>query len=367
MNKKSLSSLELAAIVKELQFLARSKISQVYYNDGLLLLQLHVSGEGKQLLKIITGKLMCLTKIKDTADKPSGFCQQLRKYLGGGIISSISQKDAERVVSIEIENILEGSKSKQKFYLLAELFSTGNIILTDKEQVIIAALESREWKDRIIKPREKYILPPLSVNYLTLTKDQLKNLLHKSDKRNLVTFMATEIGLGGLYAEEVCKLAGIDKNKLPKEVPNSWVIPIHKAIQDIISKLKDTRGYIYAEDITPFRLLGIEPARITDTYNEAIDELNPLAKASPYEQKIKSLERIATEQEGSITKAEESILENKRIGELIYENYASIQRMLDIVKEMRSSMEWGEIGEELKKIKKLVSVDLKNKKVILEL
>ncbi|MBI4980512.1 NFACT family protein [Candidatus Woesearchaeota archaeon] len=367
MNKKSLSSLELAAIVKELQFLARSKISQVYYSDGLLLLQLHVSGEGKQLLKIIPGKLMCLTKIKDTADKPSGFCQQLRKYLAGGIISSISQKDAERIVSIEVENILERSKSQQKLYLIIELFSIGNIILTDKEQVIITALESREWKDRIIKPREKYIPPPLSVNYLSLTKDQLKNLLRKSDRRNLVTFIATEMGLGGLYAEEVCKLAGIDKNKVPKEVPDSWVVPIHNALQDIISKLKDTHGYVYPEDITPFKLLGIEPARVTDTYNEAIDELNPLAKASPYEQKIKSLERIAAEQEESIKKAEEAIIENKRIGELIYENYASLQKMLGIVKEMRKTMEWGEIGEELKRIKKLVRVDLKGKKVVLGL
>lgn len=365
MNKKSLSSLELAAIVKELQFLARSKISQVYYSDGLLLLQLHVSGEGKQLLKIIPGKLMCLTKIKDTADRPSGFCQQLRKYLGGGIITSLSQKDAERVVSIEVENILY--KSKQKFYLIVELFSIGNIILTDKEQVIITALESREWKDRTIKPREKYVLPPLSVNYLILTKDQLKNLLRKSDKRSLVTFLATEIGLGGLYAEEVCKLAGIDKNKIPKEVPESWIVPLHKALQDIISKLKDTKGYVYAEDITPFKLLGVEPARVTDTYNEAIDELNPLAKASPYEQKIKSMERIVAEQEESIKKAEEAITENKRTGELIYENYASIQRMLDIVTEMRKTMEWKEIGEELKSIKKLVRVDLKSKKVVLEL
>ncbi len=367
MNKKSLSSLELAAIVKELQFLARSKISQVYYSDGLLLLQLHVSGEGKQLLKIISGKLMCLTKIKDTADKPSGFCQQLRKYLNGGIITSITQKDAERVVSIEVENILEGSKLKQKFCLIVELFSTGNIILTDKEQVIITALESRVWKDRVIKPREKYILPPLNVNYLSLTKDQLKNLLHKSDKRNLVTFMATEIGLGGLYAEEVCKLAGIDKNKIPKEVPESWIFPIHKALQDIISKLKETQGYVYAENITPFKLLGVEPVKVTDTYNEAIDELNPLAKASPYEQKIKSMERIVTEQEESIKKAEEAIAENKRTGELIYENYVSIQQMLGIVKEMCKTMEWKEIGEELKKIKKLVRVDLKGKKVVLEL
>ena len=45
----------------------------------------------------------------------------------------------------------------------------------------------------------------------------------------------------------------------------------------------------------------------------------------------------------------------------------AIQKLLDIVKEMRKSKNWSDVAWELKKEKKIVKVDLKNKKVIIDL
>ena len=92
MPKKSLSSLEIAALVQEMQFLVKGKISQIYHQEPELVLQLHAVGQGKQLLKIIPGKLLCLTKDKNAPDKPTGFCLQLRKYMDGAIIQSLRRK-----------------------------------------------------------------------------------------------------------------------------------------------------------------------------------------------------------------------------------------------------------------------------------
>jgi predicted ribosome quality control (RQC) complex YloA/Tae2 family protein len=39
------------------------------------------------------------------------------------------------------------------------LFSKGNVILTDSEFEIIAVLERQIWKERTVKPGEKYIFP----------------------------------------------------------------------------------------------------------------------------------------------------------------------------------------------------------------
>ncbi|MFA6461791.1 MAG: NFACT family protein [Candidatus Woesearchaeota archaeon] len=361
MNKKSLSSLEITAIVQELQFLVRGKISQIYHQDPELVLQLHAVGKGKQLLKILPGKLLCLTTEKNAPDKPSGFCLQLRKYLDGAIIQSFYQKDTERIVVFDLEC------HKEKYFLIIELYSKGNIVLTDKDQVAIAVLESQVWKDRTVKPREKYIFPVSEINYKNITKDKLKEILNKSEKKNLATALAMEIGLGGVYAEEVCALVGVDKNKLPKDAEEKEISAIYKTIKELLGKISETKGYIYLDEISPFPLQGKQPVKITSTYNEAIDTLNPFTKASPYEKKIKSIEAILSQQQETIKSMEEQIELNKRKGELVYENYTQLQKLLEIVKEMRKSKEWKEVETELKKIKKISKVDLKNKKIIIDL
>jgi predicted ribosome quality control (RQC) complex YloA/Tae2 family protein len=135
----------------------------------------------------------------------------------------------------------------------------------------------------------------------------------------------------------------------------------------MITLLEKPRGYIYAEQITPFPLTNTTPLKETETYNEAIDTLIPFHKSSPYEKKIKSMEYMIHEQEDAIKKQEELITENTKKGELIYEKYQPLQKLLEIVKEMRKTKDWSDIALELKKEKKIQRVDLKTKKIIIEL
>src|SRR3989344_2259931 len=281
MPKKSISSLELTALVNELQFLVQSKLSQIYHQDEKeLLLQFHVTGTGKELLKIIAGKLLCLTSNKDAPIKPSAFCMQLRKYIEGAFLESLYQKDAERVVVFELEK-------KDRYYFIVELFSKGNVILTDKNYQIIGVLEEQIWKDRAVKPKEKYIFPLAGHNWKTITPKELKEVFEKSEKRNTATTLATEVGLGGIYAEEVCLLNEIDKDKSPKTVT-------------------------YEEEITPFPLQGQKVVQETKTYSEAIDGLNPFQIVSPYVQKIKSLEKNISDQQETMRKHEVGVELNRR-------------------------------------------------------
>src|SRR3989338_5772088 len=102
--KKGLSSLELTAIVNELQFLVSGKIAQIYQQEKeALWLQLHMPGKGKLLLKIVPGRILCLTDKKERVFQPSSFCLQLRKHLDQAIIRNLYQKEAERVVVLELE------------------------------------------------------------------------------------------------------------------------------------------------------------------------------------------------------------------------------------------------------------------------
>jgi len=362
MAKKSISSLELAALVKELQFIVKGKISQIYHQEKKeLFLQLHARGEGKQLLKIIPGKYLCLSHEKgDSPLRPTGFCMQLRKYLNNAFIKAIEQKDSERIVIFELEK-------QGDYFLIFELFSKGNIVLTDKDYKIIGSLERQIWKDRTVKQGEIYIFPAAGVNWKKMSEKELAELFQKSDRKNLATCLATEIGLGGLYAEEICKRQGIDKNKLPGEVNTKEIKLILQTIKEFIKLVEEPQGFIYENEIAPFPLEGEEAKEIKKTYNEAIDTIKPFEVISPYDKKIKTIEKTAEQQEEALLSLQEKIEHNTKKGEVIYEKYAPLQKLLEIVKEMRKSKEWTEVATELKKEKNIKSVNLKKKTVVIDL
>jgi len=103
------------------------------------------------------------------------------------------------------------------------------------------------------------------------------------------------------------------------------------------------------------------------TYNEAVDNINISERKSPYEQKIKTMQLMVAQQEEAIQKQEKLIELNQQKAELIYEKYQPLQKMLQIVAELRKNKNWGEIEQELHKEKKIKRIDLKNKKIMVEL
>lgn len=360
MNKKNISSIELAALVNELQFLAQGKIDQIYHEERReLLLQIHLPRQGKQLLRIIPGKFLNLTKNKSPFLRPSRLCMLLRKYLDHASIISIQQHEAERIAVLELEK-------EHNYFLIFELFSKGNIVLTDHNYKIIGVWQEQIWKDRAVKEKETYLFPK-SINWKAISEQELQKLLAKSDKKNIVTFLATELGVGGTYAEEICSRTHLDKTKAPADLKSKEIQLILKTLKDLMDVIKEPLGYIYELDITALPLTNQNPVRIAKTYNEALDTLNPFVTISPYEKKIKSLERTIADQEETLQKHRENIELNKKKGELVYEHYMKLQQLLEIVKELRKEKDWQEIEKELKKEKKIKKVDLKEKKVVIEL
>lgn len=359
--KKSLASLELTAIINELQPLTKSVVSQIYHPEQkTLFLQLHSTSVGKKIIKIIAGKVLCLTSTKEANPAPSSFCMQLRKYLDHAYLKSIHQHDAERIVILELEK-------KEKYYLIIEMFSKGNIIFTDHNYLILGLAEQQVWKDRTLKAKETYQFPHPSTNWKTISETQLWELIKKSEKKNLATALAIELGLGGTYAEELCTASNVDKNKKPVETSSQETKTLYKTLQHILISLKHPKGYAYVEEITPFPLTYKVVIQETPTYNEAIDTIKFEEKKSPFEKKILAIQKMITSQQESILNFEQEIIANNQKAELIYQHYTPLLKLLTIVTEMRKTKEWKEIAQELKKEKKIKRIDLKNKKVVLDL
>ncbi len=364
MPKTSLSSLELAAVVNELQSLLKAKITNIYQFDKEFLLELHLSGQGKKLLRLVPGKLLCLTNKKGAAAKPTEFCLQLRRWLEGGIIVKLEQKEAERIVVMEVQ---KRSPEMEKLFVIIELFSKGNIVVADKGLTILTLLEQQEWKDRAVKRGQPYQFPKPGINWKQITREELGALICKSGKRNLVTALATELGLGGLYAEELCSVANVDKTLLPAQVTPPQINSLHRALTHFQNLLVTPQGYLYADEITPFPLTNQKVTRIIPSYAEAVDAIIPYPRSSPYQARIGQLQHTIAQQEAAIVGQERALAENKRQGELLYEHYQEIQQLLTAVQEWKQERGWEKAGQELLKLSNIKEINLKEKKVFFQL
>ncbi|MBW2981139.1 NFACT family protein [Candidatus Woesearchaeota archaeon] len=367
--KTQLTSVEIHYLVKELDILIDGKIDKIYQpSKEMLLLQFHLPGKGKKILKIPVGKVPYLSEEKEEFGEPPGFCMQLRKHLGNARLRKIEQKESERIIELDFEK-KEGIKK-----LFVELFSKGNVILTDDKNIIIMALQRQEFKDRSIKPKEEYKYPKKQVNFFDLKIEALSELIKNSKKDAIVTCLAVEVGLGGVYGEEVCLLSNIDKNKKPSSINQQQIKSITENIKSITKQklspqiVKENEK---VKDIVPFKLKlyeKLEQEKAT-SFNEALKylEAEPKKAESAYEKQIEKIKRIIERQETQIKGFEESELKQRKNAELIYQNYNLINEVLTEINKATKKHSWDEIKERLKGHKIIKEIDAKEKKIVLEL
>ena len=341
--KESLSSVDIAAIVVELQELIGARVEKVYQiGKEEIRLKLRQKDKGAIDLVIEAGKRIHITRYKRHAPRmPSNFPMYLRKRLSGGRIDKIQQLDFDRIVAITIE------RWDGKYNLIAELLPRGNIVLIDEAGQILMPLRRKSFSSRVIKVREKYKRPPTRANPLTQNEQELIALCKSTvPGKDVVRVLATNLNLGGLYAEEVCEKAGVVKAKKSDELTEQELKAIHRAIFAILEPIitnEQLRPHIVIEkqervDVLPFELSTYESSEkvFFASFNDAVDEfftekigeeLEEHAQDVRVEQ-IGKYEHVLKEQEEAFRKFKEEEESWIGKGELIYGHYADIERIL---------------------------------------
>lgn len=272
--KSVLSSIDLICVTRELGVLAGAFVKKIYQVGDEIVFHLFKEGT-KYVLRIVIGKLVHLTNfVKENPAFPSGFCMFLRKYLMGARIVSVSQPRLERVVVIRF------SHGDEFLKLFVELFSSGNAVITDDVDVIKSALSIVRFSARVIKHGEVYSLPPSSFDLSSPDLVSFTRLVKSSSKADLVRFLATEVGLGGAYAEEICLLANVDKSSNPNGVSDEVITLCFNAINELIKKAKyielSPRVILDGSkivDVIPFPIRFYESKKFKSysSFNEALD------------------------------------------------------------------------------------------------
>jgi predicted ribosome quality control (RQC) complex YloA/Tae2 family protein len=366
LRKKEFTSFDVAVAVHELkEAIADSRVNNVYqFNKKTLVLKLHKTDKPPLRLVMEAGTRLHLTAYALKPPKvPPAFCMALRKYLRGAWVDNVEQYEFERVAAVHFRT------KTGAFRLILELFSEGNIILTDETGKILQALVFKRMRDRNIVRNEVYQFPPsIGKNPFKVSKEELEKALKGSGDAEVVRAMARFLGVGGFYAEEILLRADVEKTRPCSALGSTEVEAIFQALQGLLSAVSDFKTephVVLAEDggfldAVPFKLKRYEGLRVQPygTFNEALDEF--YLRATAAEKAVASVEvdkltreadrlkRVIAEQEKALREDEAKAERDKCIGDVIYAHTSEVQAFLDrFATAKREGKDWNGLISEI--------------------
>lgn len=356
--QRGLASFDIYVIVSELQDLLGCYVEKIYQlsRDEILIRVQQKTANQKESLFIQNGDLLCRTqKTFDAPEKPSLFAMTLRKYLLNGKISEITQHEFDRIIKIKV------GRKEGEYTLVCELFSKGNILLLNPEGRIIRPLIKQEWAARMIKSGEMYRPPPAQTDPFQLTKEGFHDLVSKSSK-DLVRTLATSVNLSGLYAEELCARAHIDKQKKPSELDETSYTTLYDELQNIL-RLFETRQIqpMFVKknntiiDILPFPFKSYTDVTYEETpsFSKSLELFLDQKKTQKpqeikHQKNIEKLQRQLTQQQALLEEFKKTIALKKHEADLLYMNFQGCEKIL---KEITDAMRQKEKNDFLQKIR----------------
>ncbi len=245
------------AITKELQHtLVGKKISKIYQpvKDELVL---YFSDREKSVLLLCANpsfpRVHLIDEKYDFPDHPPTFCMVLRKYLLGGIVTDISQKDFDRIIEIKIETLDQGG-DLLNLTLIAEIMGKhSNIILiSNTNSEIIDAIKhvsTLKSSVREVMPKKKYSYPPnQKINPFVFdiyeTAERLSFYREKSMKNALVNVFS---GISNQLSASILINNQFDPSETLDTATQEDMLCITEKVQDFFKTIDTKESYIYTD------------------------------------------------------------------------------------------------------------------------
>jgi len=354
---KTFSSVDLYAFVKESQFLVNNRIETFYFENGVFYLKLYVKGKGHFFITTKLGSYIYLGKEKIESNHPTSFILYLRKYLKNTFLISIEAIESERILKLTLSK-KEGKKLVE-YHIYIEVFIPGNVIFCNTEGIILNSLLQKSFKDRAVRAKREYILPPKTDISLLNSFDSASVLKKaKQSYLTIVKFLAIECSLGGKYSELFLQKYSIDKEILAKEIDKKLFENIHNFLmkQDIESSELKKKDEV--KDFLPFNF-GINNAFIkSKSFSDSLCAhfskyaIKEDIKNKEFNKALKKLKNRLKKQLQDKEKREIEIEVLQKKGEKLYKEF---QKVENILQELNKAFE--EKGEEF--IKEKIKADPK--------
>ena len=210
----------IANIVTELnRTITGGKINKIAQpeNDELLIT---VKNQKNQYRLFISASASLPLIYLTQANKPSpltapNFCMLLRKHIGSGKITAITQPGLERIIRIELEHLNEMGDLCRKYLIVEIMGKHSNIIFCDENDAIIDSIKhvsSHMSSVREVLPGRQYFIPHTQekLDPFAITRPEF---MEKVLARPLPLSKALYLSLTGispLMGEELCARASLD-------------------------------------------------------------------------------------------------------------------------------------------------------------
>ncbi|MFP4626565.1 MAG: ribosome rescue protein RqcH [Natronomonas sp.] len=367
--KRELSSVDLAALVQELRGYTGAVVEKAYlYPDDLLRLKMRDFERGRieLLAEVRDPKRVHVASpahVADAPERPPNFAEMLRNRIAGANFEGVEQYGFDRILTFRFE------RSDTKTLVVVELFGDGNVVVCTGEREVIGSLDTVRLRSRTVAPGSRYDYPDARFDPMEVDYDAFVAKMEASDA-DLVRTLATQLNFGGLYAEELCRRAGVEKTMAIEAASDEQYEPLFDAVErvrePILAGRLDPRLYEDDDglvvDATPIPLeeraaQGLNATGV-DTFNHALDEYFYRLKSEgesdepgatgydrpAFEDEIAKYERIIDQQEGAIDEFESQAETEQRKAELLYGNYDLVDEILSTVKTAREEgIPWDDI------------------------
>lgn len=345
--KTYFSSIELAYLVKEFQEVVGARINKVFQpSEKQVVIECFKTRIGRFFVNVLRPGLVWVGSEK-LPSGDFGFARNLDQQISGSRILSVRQVGSERLIVFELK------KGQVVLWVYVELFTKGNIIVCNGEEKIIAVWETQVWKDRELKSGARFVLPQAGSNIFVMSVEEFVDILVNS-KESVSKTLASEVGIGGLYAEEVCLLSGVGKTAARVTPAEARVL--YDSFRGVMNR-KSEGCVVYegslVKDVTPFplkRYAGlrcISCAKFNDALNSVLfrflSETSESRVSSEFESKKKKLENVIEVQKIYLSVVEKEARDSLQRGKLVYEQYQKLKESLDRIITARKTFSFKEI------------------------
>ncbi len=352
-----MTNVDVAALASELsRALVGARIDKAYQPaKDRILLRMRQRGLGKMDVLFQLGRFITVTKRPvENPDQPSMVAKILRRDYGNARLVGVSQIGFDRLLRFDFERDAKRS-------IVFELFGDGNMLLLDDQDVITLPMKGGDYGARRLRKGEPYQPPPGGSLPFGMDLSQMQ-AAGEHARKDLVRFLALDLGFGPLWAEELCLRAGVDKTQKPQAMPQPDWQAIHDAIHALGGDIarNDLAPAVVFEGDAPTDAIPFEMAKFprekypyeeAQSFREALDayfiggdedEDDDPRKARFEEARGKVLRQVQMMEE-SIRGFKEDEDARRLDGDTLYARFQEVDAILAQLKAARETRSWQEV------------------------
>lgn len=280
----------VAAIAKELkEALTGGRITKIAQPETDELLLTIKTLDGALRLYISASASLPLIYLTDE-NKPSpmtapNFCMLLRKHIGNGRITGVSQPGLERIIHLDIEHLDElGDLCKKK--LIVEIMGKhSNIIFCDETYRIIDSIKhvnAQMSSIREVLPGREYFIPDTmaKLNPLTAAQEEFIQTLRDKPSPLGKAIYTSFTGISPVAAEEICWLSGLESHMTAKDLSLDMLAHLYRQFSYYMENVRLGRfqPLIYYDKNAPKEFSAIPLSHFTEYTFQEYDSISQVLK-----------------------------------------------------------------------------------------